>query len=225
MPSDAESRNANQQRVEVPASAPSVGRAARPLGRGLEDVSHFFLSQTPEGRARELTGDQASERAPVRPGTRSGVVLLRPGQPLTGDQLTAALKECPGALEDNMRVIDAGISCSPCGEIDLLALDRADQLTIIDVETTRGDELLLSGISHVDWVVRNVPNMRRMYQGWRIDFSRQPRLFLIARRFSPLLKSAVRQITRPDITCFKYHGVEVSDGTGIFFEHVGGEGE
>jgi len=225
MASDAESSNANQRWVEVPANAPSVGRAARPLGRGLEDVSHFFLSQTPEARARELTGDRASERGAVRPGTRNGVALLRPGPPVTADQLTAALKEYPGALEDNMRVIDARVSCSPCGEIDLLALDRADQLAVIEVETTRGDELLLSGVSHVDWVVRNVANMRRMYPGWRIDFSCQPRLFLIASRFSPCLRSAVRQITRPAITCLRYHGVEVSDGTGIFFEHVGGEGE
>ena len=224
MASDAESRDANQQKVEVPASAPSVGRAARPLGRGLEDVSHFFMSQT-QARAREIIGDRASEGAPVRPVTRTGVVLLRPGQPLTGDQLTAALKECPGALEDNLRVIDARVACSPCGEIDLLALDRADQLTIIDVETTRGDELLLRGVSHVDWVVRNVANMRRMYPGCRIDFPRQPRLFLIASRFSPCLRSAVRLITRPDIRCLRYHGVEISDGTGIFFEHVGGEGE
>jgi hypothetical protein len=73
--------------------------------------------------------------------------------------------------------------------------------------------------------VRNAANVRRMYPGWRIDFSRQPRLFLIASRFSPCLRSAVRQITRPDITCLRYHGVEVSDGTGIFFEPVGGEGE
>ena len=124
-----------------------------------------------------------------------------------------------------VRAIGAGVTSHPYGEIDLLALDRADQLTIIDVETTRGDELLLRGVSHVDWVVRNVANMRRMYQGWRIDFSRQPRLFLVAPRFSPCLRSVVRQITRPDITCLRYHGVEISDGTGIFFEHVGGEGE
>jgi hypothetical protein len=225
VPSDDESRNANPPRVEVSASAPKAGRVARPLGRGLEDVSHFFLSQTPGVRTRELTDDRTLERAPARPGTRSAAVLLRPGQPLTGDQLTAVLKECPGALENNMQVIDARIPCSPCGEIDLLAVDRANQLTIIDVETTCGDGLLLSGVSHVDWVVRNVANMRRMYQGCRIDFSRQPRLFLIAPRFSPFLRSAIRQITRPDITCLKYHGVEVSDGTGIFFEHVGGDGE
>src|SRR5216684_5538696 len=69
---DAESRNANQPRAEGPASPPSVGRVARPLGRGLEDVSHLFLPRTTEVRAGEPTGGQASERVPVRPGARAG---------------------------------------------------------------------------------------------------------------------------------------------------------
>ena len=222
---DAESRNANQPRAEGPASPPSVGRVARPLGRGLEDVSHLFLPRTTEVRAGEPTGGQASERVPVRPGARAGAAVLRPGKPITRDQLTATLRECQGALEDNMRAIDARIPCCPYGEIDLLALDRANQLTIIDVDIALADGLLLRGVSHVDWVMRNVATVQRLYQRWMIDGSRQPRLVLVAARFSGLLRSAVRQITRPDITCFRYHGVELSAGTGILFEPVGGERE
>jgi hypothetical protein len=124
-----------------------------------------------------------------------------------------------------MRTIDARIPCGPRDDIDLLALDRANQLTIIDVEITGGDGLLLRGVSHVDWVMRHVALVQRMYQGWMIDGSRQPRLVLIAPQFSQLLRSAVRQITRPDVTCFRYHGVVLFGGTGIFFEPVGGESE
>ncbi len=34
-----------------------------------------------------------------------------------------------------------------------------------------------------------------------------------------------KALSRPDVTCFRYHGVELSGRTGIFFEPVGGEGE
>jgi len=223
MPFDAESKSADQPRAEAPASPPSVGR--RPLGRGLEDVSHLFVPQTKEASASEPTSERASQRVPVRPGARAGAAVLRRGEPITRDQLTATLRECQGALEENMRAIDARIPCCPGDDIDLLALDRANRLTIIDVEITLGDGLLLRGVSHVDWVVRHVAIVQRMYQGWTIDGSRQPRLILVAPQFSPFLRSAVRQITGPDVMCYRYHGVELSGGTGIFFEPVGGESE
>jgi hypothetical protein len=161
----------------------------------------------------------------VRPGVGAGAAVLRPGEPITRDQLAATLRECQGALEDNMRVIDARIPCWPRDEIDLLALDRTNQLTIIDVETTPGDGLLLRGLSHIDWVMRNLGIVQRLYRGLTIDGSRQPRLILVAPQFSPFLRSALRQITRPDVMCYRYHGVELSSGTGILFEPAGGESE
>jgi hypothetical protein len=225
MPLNAGSPNANQPGTEVPTSAENAGRSARPLGRGLEEISHLFLPHPAAPSTHELTCAQVSARVPVLPETRAGVAVLRPGAPLTKDQLTATLRECQSALGDNMRAIGAGVASSPDGEIDLLALDRADQLTIIDVETTLDDGLLLRGISHVDWVMRNLANVKRMYPGWMIDASRPPRLFLVAPRFSLLLKSALRQITQPDITCFRYHEVELWGRTGILVEHLRGEGD
>ena len=59
-----------------------------------------------------------------------------------------------------------------------------NQLAVIDFETTAGDELLIRGLSQVDWMLGNVPNLRRMFRGNAINFSLQPRLFLLAPRFS-----------------------------------------
>ena len=222
---DAESPNVKPPSPELPPSAQSADRAAKPLGRGFEEISHLFLSDSAETRPGERTCVEARERVPVWPGIRTGVAVLRPGAPLTRDQLTATLRECQIALEDNMRAIGAGVSCSPYGEVDLLALDRAHQLTLIDVETRLGDGLLLRGVSHVDWVRRNLSNVQRMYPEWRIDAARPPRLFLIAPGFSPCLRSAIRQIIGPDITCFRYHDVAISGGTGILVERLGREDE
>ena len=167
------------------------GRSTKTLGRGFEEISHLFLSATEGTRGRE---NLAMEQPAARPATRAGVAVLRPGADLAKDQLTATFLECQDALESGMRTLGAGVSCSPYGEIDLLALDRFNQLTIVDVETSVGDGLLLRGISQVDWVMRNAANVRRMYQNWPFASS-QPRLILVAPNFSPFLRSAVRQLT------------------------------
>jgi hypothetical protein len=202
-----------------------AARGTRSLGRGLEDVSRLFVPQTSEAGAREPASGRASEQAAVRPNARAGAAVLRLGDPVTRDQLIATLRECQGALDGGMRTVDTRIPCGPRDEIDLFALDRTNQLTIVDVEIAPGDGLLLRGVGHVDWVNRHRPLVQRLYPDWMIDASRPPRLVLVAPQFSPLLRNAVRQITRPDIACFRYHGVALSGGTGILFEPVARERE
>jgi hypothetical protein len=207
------------------AGAPDgVRRQDKPLGRGLEDISHLFLSHraseppasSPPPPARE------AERAspPVTP--RGGMALLRPAS-VTRDRLTALLMEFTGAVEEGLRPIDASVPCHPCGEIDLLAVSRGSQLTIIDVETTVNDALALRGIAHVHWVMRHLPNVRRMYRDQSINFALQPRLVLLAPQFSPLLRSVARHMMGPHAQWLRYHTVESAGGTGILFEPVVGD--
>jgi hypothetical protein len=203
-----------------PAGAPESGHSERPLGRGLEDISHLFLSRKTGGAAAsDQTAVRSPEPASLPPGSRGGITLLRPAA-VTREQLAIILSEFCGALEEGLRPIDANIPCDSSSEIDLLAVDRASQLTIIDFDTTSNDGLLLRGIGHFDWLVRNMPNIRRIQAS---NFSLQPRLFLLAPQFSPLLRSVARQITRPQIHWVRYHTVHVSGAPGILFEPVVGE--
>jgi hypothetical protein len=189
----------------------------RPLGRGLEDVSHLFLSPK--------TGD-----VPTRTGApalsseaESCAALLRPAH-VTRDRLAAILPpDWSGALEDGLRAIDAKMPCHPFGEIDVLAVDRTGRLTIIDFETTPNDSLLLRGLGHVDWILRNTQAVQRMCPGQAFDASLTPRLILLAPQFSPLLRRLMRQLTRPQIHWVRYHAVETPAGPGILFEPVAGE--
>ena len=203
-------------------SAPGVGRSDRPLGRGLEDVSHVFLSQQAEGGSMD-PGCRPAGRPLPGEGTAPSALLLRPAAQVTREQVGGALREFAGALEDGLKGIDAGIPCAPCGEIDLLAIDRAGQLTIIDFDTTSGDELLIRGLGHLDWVVRNVPNLRRMFRGQAINFSLPPRLFLLAPQFSSRVRCVARQITSLQIDWVRYHLVETPGRAGILFEPLSAE--
>src|SRR5438552_1457067 len=138
------------QHEPAPPSALEQGQPDRPLGRGLEDVSHVFLSQ----RAHERERDPAAGRRPERPLPRDQAavspILLRPAAQVTREQVAAALKEFEGAIEAGLTVVDAGIPCPPYDEIDLLGVDRLCQLTIIDFETASSDDLLMRGLCHFD---------------------------------------------------------------------------
>jgi hypothetical protein len=127
------------------------------------------------------------------------------------------------ALESGLRVIDFAIRCVPCGEIDLLAIDRTNQLTIIDFELSEGDDILVRGLGHFDWMVANLTNVRRMFRGHAINFSLEPRLFLLAPRFSSRLRCVARQIQRPRIDWVRYTCVELSGQSGILLEALPAE--
>lgn len=201
------------------------GLHGRPLGRGLEDVSHLFLSHK-AGDASTTTSAPALSPEPessASPGPSGNAVLLRPVQ-VTRDRLAAILPlDWSGALEEGLRTIDAQIPCHPCGEIDLLAIDRTSKLTIIDFDTTLNDGLLLRGLGHFDWIVRNTQNVQRMCPAHSVDASLPPRLILLAPQFSPLLRRVMRQLTYPQIQWVRYHAVETPAGPGILFEPVTGE--
>ena len=201
------------------------GAHDRPLGRGLEDVSHLFLSHK-TADASPRTGALVLSPGPessAPPGPRGNAVLLRPVQ-VTRDRLAAILPlDWSGAIEEGLRTIDAKIPCYPCGEIDLLAVDRTSKLTIIDFDTTLNDGLLLRGLGHFDWIVRNTQNVQRMYPAQGVDASLPPRLILLAPQFSPLLRRVMQQLTRPQIQWVRYLAVETLAGPGILFESVTGE--
>ena len=205
-------------------NADAKGLHGGPLGRGLEHVSHLFLSPK-TGEASTTTSAPASspEESSAPAGPRRNAVVLRPVQ-VTRDRLAAILPlDWSGALEEGLRTIDARIPCHPCGEIDVLAVDRTSRLTIIDFDTTLNDGLLLRGLGHVDWVVRNAPNVQRMYPAQTIDSALPPRLVLLAPQFSAVVRRVIRQFTHPPIQWFRYHTVDTPAGVGILFEPVTGE--
>ena len=209
----------DQQKPEDRTAAQGVERVDKPLGRGLEDISHLFLSnRMSDAGERDLSRNRPPERTPPQPGSSVGTILLKPCTSVTGTALAAMLKEHQDCLEGGLRVIDAHIPCYPHSEIDLLALDFARRLTIIDFDTASSDELLLRGLGHFDWILQNLPTVRRMHSGQTINMSDRPRLFLLSPRFSPLLLSASRQLTEPQVNCVRYHVVEASGMVGMLFE-------
>jgi hypothetical protein len=218
------------QESRPPAAPASQGGATgspsqRALGRGLEELSHLFLARHPEkGPVAEAVSSSKADTSRASEKDRAGVMLLRPAHRLTRSQVIAVIQEPWDAIEEHLRTIDSSVSCGPCGVIDVLAVDAASRLVVIDVDAFTADGLLLRGLSHMEWLMRNAANVRRMYNGKTIDFDAPARLVLVAPRFSAAVSHAVSQISELEIACVRYRGLDVSGWTGVFFEPVTDDG-
>jgi hypothetical protein len=173
---------------------PEPARPGQRLARGLEDVSHLFLSRAPA--VASLRSDaQDDPHVETDRLARGSVTPATAGAPAVDqDPLASLVCKSVDALEEGLRVIDAKIPLEVGGTVDLVAVDRHNQLVIIDVECAETDALLLRGLCHVDWFARNVPIARRMYPACGIDFASEPRVLLLAPSFSPVILRAVRRI-------------------------------
>jgi len=196
--------------------------AERRLARGLEDVSYLFLSTqaTSDGAGKGETCGKPVEQSCLSSAEHVIPIVPDPSLSLNRDQLSSLLNRNTAILEAGMRAIDINLPCETGGPISLLAMDRTNRLTIIDLDIVINDSLLMCGISHFDWFVRSVPILKRMYDRHTIDFSSPPRLFLIAPHFSAVLRRVALRIVYPQITCFRFQTAAIPDGTAVLFERV-----
>jgi hypothetical protein len=187
------------------------------ISRGLDQVSHLFLSHVAERAARGRSGngselpEHAQENQPLG-------LLLRASRTVDRERLVSLLHEQPEALKEGLKVIDADLPCETPGNVELLGLDTTSRLVVIDVEDKPNDSLLLRGMAHLDWVVGNTALLRRIYREQLINFSLQPQLFLVAPDFSPLFRFAIRHMRSLQIQCIKYDAVALPAGIGIICE-------
>jgi hypothetical protein len=198
---------------------PGKHTAEKVLPRGLEQVSHLFLSQ-PTLNGGDLPAAPSISHEKTSGPEEEHPLAVVPRRFLKREQLLSLLGKQPEALEEGMRLIDRNIPSESSGSIELLALDCTNQLSIIDLDTSPNDALLVRGLGHFDWIVRNHSIVKRMYPEQPIDFSLQPRLILVAPEFSPLLRSVVRLIAVPRIHCMKYHAVGMDGDAGVYFERI-----
>ena len=147
------------------------------------------------------------------------MILLRPTGGSPGrEQLTSLISECDEALGERLKPLATQVSCDRAGTIDMLAADASNRLVIVDVDPEAGDGLLLRGILHYAWLIRNTAALRWSIGADAVDFSVPPRVFLVARRFPPLFADSVRHVSGPEVRCVRYHALDLALGTGVFFE-------
>ncbi len=212
----------NKEESEAKARHPPIsGRPEKHLSRSLEDISYLFLSdQTAQCVPANERKDESSGQVCPPARDQPPLIVLDRSIALERDPLISMLNAHTAVLEEGLRTIDTNVPLDTGSPIDLVAVDQFNHLAIIDLDLSGSDELLLRGICHFDWLVRNVPILRRMYHGRVIDFSAQPRVFLVAPQFSPLFRCSAQRIACPRIRCFMYQVVAVSGGAGVLFTGI-----
>jgi hypothetical protein len=204
-----------------PSTPDDSRRAERRLGRGIEDVSHLFLSHvTEDARPKPEAPAGTHEPSPAKVVRAPFIAEAAAVAALSREQLAVLLGGNTAALEEGMRTIDVSIPCDPYSPIDVLAIDVANRLTIIDVETAANDGMLLRGLCHFDWLVRNMRLSRRLYHGHVINGTAVPRVYLVAPHFSPMLATAAQRIASPQVTCVRFHTLTVGGATGILLDRA-----
>src|SRR5262245_54780817 len=132
-------------------------------GRGLDQVSNLLLSaQIAERALRERYRNVSEPQGQPAQKSQPSTVVLHASRSIARDQLLSLLQQQPAALEEGMRMLDVNLPCETQGNLELLALDSANQLAIVEVDDKANDGLLLRGVAHLDWTVRNSPLLRRM---------------------------------------------------------------
>lgn len=90
----------------------------------------------------------------------------------------------PEIVEDGFFPLDTHLRAGNGGLIDLLAVDAAGTLAILEIGRDGEENLLHRCLEHQGWIVGQVHFLRRLYGPERIHPFRAPRAILLSTRFS-----------------------------------------
>jgi len=119
--------------------------------------------------------------------------MLHAASPARDDSLLSLqeLAEDPERLERGLKVVDVGLRIAPGFALDLVLKDRASRPVVVLGEGSGGAEALLGrGVSVLAEIRRMWSLLDRIFPDEGITFGTDPRLILVARRFSDALHGA-----------------------------------
>jgi hypothetical protein len=103
----------------------------------------------------------------------------------------------PELIEAGFFPLDAHLRAGNGGLIDLLAVDGAGTLAVLEIDRDGEEHLLRRSLEHQGWIATQIPFLRRLYGGERILPFRSPRAILLARRFSRPFLDRIAELPTP----------------------------
>jgi len=92
------------------------------------------------------------------------------------------------------------------GPLDLLLLDQDGRLAVAELKLEFDDEMLMQGLDYLAWVHENLEGVARAFPEHRVLVDQAPRLILIAKSFSDILRSRARYLAeemQPTLLTYK----------------------
>jgi hypothetical protein len=142
-------------------------------------------------------------------------------QPLEDrDRLARMVAENSQSLEKGLRVVDPGKGRGTWGPMDLLAVDASGRPVIIDVTPRARDDLLVEGLSHLQWFGRYGHEMLPLPGDKAKDLFTQPRLILVAPDFSTCCRNAVTALHSLPVDLYRLRLLHSENEDGLLIEPV-----
>jgi hypothetical protein len=133
------------------------------------------------------------------------------------------LAEEPALLERGLRVIDVGLRLAPGIVLDLVLADRASRPVVVPGESSDGPEALLGRAVGVLAEVRRMWSvLDRLFPQEGVTFGSDPRLILVARRFSDALHGAAELLAPLAIELVEAREIVVEGNKRLVVVRAGG---
>jgi hypothetical protein len=133
------------------------------------------------------------------------------------------LAEEPQGLERGLRVLDVGLRLAPGIVLDVLLRDQASRPVVVLGEGSDGSEALLGRALCVLAEVRRMRDLlERLFRQEGVTFGADPRMILVARRFSDALLSAPDLFGAVRLELVEAHEVPVDGQNRLVVVRAGG---
>jgi hypothetical protein len=133
------------------------------------------------------------------------------------------LAEEPAILERGLRVIDVGLRLAPGCTLDLVLVDRASRPVVVLGEGSGGPDALLGRAVAVLAEVRRMWSvLDRLFPQEGVTFGSDPRVILVARRFSDALHGAAELLAPLAVELVEAREIVVDGNKRIVVVRTGG---
>ena len=136
------------------------------------------------------------------------------------DRLALMVAENSQALEKGLRVVDPGKGRGKWGPMDLLGVDATGRPVIIDVAPQARDDLLVEGLSHLQWFHQYRHQMLPLLGDRARDLFVHPRLILVAPDFSARCQDAVTTLENLPVDLFRLRLLQSENENGLLIEYA-----
>ena len=120
--------------------------------------------------------------------------------------------ESPHEIEAELKVLDKDVNIADYGSIDMVGVDSSRRLVLIEIGLDESPQILLDALGRFDWIVRNEDIVRRLYASSDVDWSKEPRVFVMVPHLSDSFVRITSHVTQLDLGLFEYNYVPSLDG-------------
>lgn len=108
-------------------------------------------------------------------------------------ELEDLLATDPSIIEPGMRLLARQWNTRR-GPLDLLLLDQDGRAVVAELKLESDDDMLMQGLDYLGWVHENLDAIDRAFREYEVSADKAPRLILIARSFSDILRVRARYL-------------------------------